>query len=418
MTDLQTSKRLTNTIFVTQSFATAAQIAIFTLLSIVAVDLSKQESAAGLPSTTMTLVQAAAAYPIGVIMGRFGRRLGLTISYGASVIGALLGILAIMTGSFDMLLLSAGFMGAGRSGAEQSRFAAGDLFPESLRARMIGRIVFAGTIGAVVGPLLVTPGEQLSTLLGLSTISGPWVLGATFYLTAMLVTFLALRPDPMVVGRKMQGKPRKRKNDEPETGRTVLQMLRLPSVQLAVLSMVISQMVMVALMVITPLHMAHHDHNNSAVSLVISAHTLGMFGLSSVTGRLIDRYGRLKMMVAGTVILMLSAIISPLSATMPFLLIGLFLLGLGWNFGYIAGSSLLSDALRGEERSRMQGASDMLVAGCAAFGSLSSGPLYASGGYLMVAGLVFVSSLLLLWLVKLLGNSAIAAIPAQSGGIQ
>jgi MFS family permease len=151
--------------------------------------------------------------------------------------------------------------------------------------------------------------------------------------------------------------------------------------------------------------MSQHGHGEGAIGIVISAHTLGMFGLSSVTGYLIDRYGRVVMMLAGAAVLIVSALISPLSTTLPVLVVGLFLLGLGWNFGYVAGSSLLADALEGEERARMQGAGDMLVSFAAAIGSFSSGPLFSEGGYGAVAAAGIVLTLLLLWVVRLRGSS-------------
>jgi len=406
-----TSVRLTNTMFVTQSFQTASQIAIFTLLTVVAAELSS-ESLAGLPATAATLVQSLMALPMGILMGRLGRRFGLTVSYSVSLMGAILGVLAIVQGQFWLLLLSSACIGAGRSGADQSRFAAGDLFPEGERARMIGRVVFAGTIGAIFGPLLVGPSSQIANTLGLDVNTGPWLMAIAFFVIATLITAFGLRPEPMRIARELAGEEKKKKNEEPASNRSIREMLRIPGVQLAVLSMLISQAVMVTLMVITPLHMVHHDYGNGDISLVISAHTLGMFGLSALTGRLIDRFGPIRMMIAGALTLIISAIISPLSSGMFFLITGLFLLGLGWNFGYIAGSSLLSDVLRGEERSRMQGANDMLVAGAAALGSLSSGPLFSVGGYVAVAGVGLIVTVLFLWMIRLLGQMVPAPQPA------
>ena len=408
MYDRQTSVRLTNTIFVTESFNSAARIAIFTLLSIVAVELSGRDSAAGLPSTTSTLSQSLMALPFGILMGRYGRRIGLTLSYGAAWIGVLLGLVAIIQGWFLLLLVSSAMLGVGRAGSDQGRFAAGDMFQKQDRARMIGRVVFAGTIGAIVGPLLVNVGTFFANALSVDVDTGPYLIGIVFYGIATSIAFLLLRPEPMRLAREIAGEEKKARVDYVETrARSVMQLLRLPRVQLAVLSMLVSQMVMVTLMVITPLHMSHHNHDNGAVSLVIMAHTLGMFGLSSLTGRLIDRYGRVSMMIAGAITLILAALVSPLSTSLPVLMLGLFLLGLGWNFGYIAGSSLLGDALEGEERSRMQGANDMLVAGAAAIGSLSSGPLFSSGGYSAVTGMGLVLTLLFAWLIWLLSPNEI-----------
>ena len=183
---------------------------------------------------------------------------------------------------------------------------------------------------------------------------------------------------------------------------TLRHLLRLPNVQLAILSMLISQTVMSTLMTITPWHMHLADHSNAQVSFVIAAHVLGMFGLSPLTGYLIDRYGRVIMMVAAAILLIASTIIAPLSTQMPYLVAGLFLLGLGWNFGYVAGSSMLADALSGAERTRVAGFNDMLVAFCAGLGTLSSGFLFGLGGFLFVSAGGGALALLLLALIRTL----------------
>ncbi|MEL6308330.1 MAG: MFS transporter [Chloroflexota bacterium] len=408
MYNRNTSIRLTGTLFVTQSLLSAANIGIATLLAIIAADLAG-ESLAGIPSTITTLSIAIAALPMGIFMGRFGRRAGLTLSYSLGLFGAIIGIFAVVHGLFWLLLVSSAVLGFGRAGGEQSRFVAGDLFFEHERARMIGVIVFAGTMGAVVGPLLVEPGIWLATQLNLAENSAPWILAAIFSGIATVLVFLLLRPEPLDIAKIIETedtsrrkKKRELTDDDNQDGRPIRELLRLPRVQLAVISMLLSQVVMVMLMVMTPLHMANHGHSEGSIGFVISAHVLGMFGFSWLTGYFIDRFGRITMMIAAAITLIVSAVIAPLGTQLPFLVIGLFLLGLGWNFGYVAGSSLLSDALDGAEQTRMQGANDMLVAGAAALGSFSSGPLFATSGYISIAGVGIVIALLFIWLVRLL----------------
>ena len=169
---------------------------------------------------------------------------------------------------------------------------------------------------------------------------------------------------------------------------------------------------MSTLMTITPWHMHLADHSNAMVSLVIAAHVLGMFGLSPLTGYLIDRYGRVTMMVIAALVLVASTIISPLSTQMPYLVAGLFLLGLGWNFGYVAGSSMLADALSGAERTRVAGFNDMLVAFCAGLGTLSSGALFGLGGFVFVSAGGGVMALALLALIRTLTLRQLAMKPA------
>ncbi|MXX82754.1 MAG: MFS transporter [Chloroflexi bacterium] len=405
---LRVSQRLLITIFLSQSLFSAAQIAILTLHSIAAGILGGSDAAAGMPTTVVTFSHSLFAYSMGLIMGRFGRRMGLLTAYGFGLLGALLGLVAVLNGWFALLLISSAGMGIARSGSQMSRFVVGEIFPVGRRAQMIGRVVFAGTIGAVFGPALVAPSSRLAQFLGLeipfepalaqsplaqivmphaNTVgeltTGPWVIASFLLFISTLITWLLLRPEPALIARQYSEAPSP--SAKAGGGDRLRDLLRLPNVQLAILSMVICQTVMSTLMTITPWHMHLADHENAQVSLVIGVHVFGMFGLSPLTGYLIDRYGRVSMMVIAALILIASTIIAPLSTQMPYLLAGLFLLGLGWNFGYVAGSSMLADALSGANRTRVAGFNDTLVAFCAGLGTLSSGFLFGLGGFLFVS---------------------------------
>jgi MFS family permease len=421
-----TSLRLTNILFLSQSFASASQTAIFTLMAIMAAELSGSNSWAGFPSTLLTVSIALAALPTSQFMARFGRRIGLTLSYALSGFGALLGVIAIVQGWFWLFLLSASFIGLGRAGGDQSRYIPGEIFPEAERARMIGRVVFAGVAGAVSGPLTVAPSLWLTSFLGLDENTGPWLMAILFYLAAATLIFFLLRPEPLEIAHELDGEGKKKKNEEAVNSENqerlsliakiekalralytnISDLMSIPRARLAVLSMIVSQATMVTLMVMTPLHMNHLNHDKGSISLVLSGHVFGMYGLAALTGYLIDRFGRITMMIVAAVTLMLAAIIAPLGSQLPFLFIGLFLLGLGWSFGYVAGSALLVDAINPADRSRMQGTSEILVSGTAALGSLGSGIVYGAGGYISVAGMGIVLILLFIWLVRLLAPKA------------
>jgi len=186
--------------------------------------------------------------------------------------------------------------------------------------------------------------------------------------------------------------------------RSLPELLMLPRVQLAVIGALVSQTVMVILSVMAPLYMDHNHHGRDSISLVIAMHTLGMYGLSAVTGYLIDRFGGIRMLSLGGMVLVMSAILSPLSTDQYVLAATLFLLGLGWNFGYVASSSLLSDALRGPERVRVQGINDSLVFLVAGFGSLAAGPLFAWGGYVAVSYVGIALTVALFAMISWLGK--------------
>ncbi len=142
---------------------------------------------------------------------------------------------------------------------------------------------------------------------------------------------------------------------------------------------------MVAIMVITSLHMKDHNHQLADISAVISAHTLGMYAFSVVSGRLADRWGRGPVILTGSATLLLACLTAPLSPEVVPLAVSLFLLGLGWNFCFVGGSTLLADQLSPLERARTQGVNDLLVGLASATGSLSSGLVFAATSYTMIA---------------------------------
>lgn len=390
-------RRLMAALFTSQSLFSAATIAAFTLTPIIAVDLRGSDSAAGIPITVTLLGRAAAAYPLGWVLDRVGRRWGLSLGYLLGVVGMVLSAAAVILASFIGLLAGAALLGMSRAAVEQSRFAAAEVQPLPRRAKAIGLIVFAGTVGAVGGPLLVAPSERLALLSGVPGGTGPFLVAGLLLFLAMLVIFLFLRPDPLQVGLQIDGELAAANG----TGMAVMRARPLGEifagsiVRLAVLAMVIGQLVMGLLMVIAPVHMSHNNHDTAAISWVIMAHTLGMFGLSGVTGWLIARVGHIPMIVAGSFTLVAACFIAPLSLTVPVLALSLFLLGLGWNFCFIAGSSLLSDALEANERGRAQGANEMMVALASGLGSLGTGLLFEQGGIIAVSGAGIVFSLLL-----------------------
>jgi MFS family permease len=373
-------QRIVATIFASQSLFSAAQIAMFAMLPIIAVRLGGGEAFAGFPSTLSLLGQAAAAYPLGWLMDRYGRRIGLSLGLLIAICGAIISLISIGRVSFLGFCIGVMISGAGRAAGDQSRYAAAEVFPTDKRAKAIGTIVFAGTFGAIVGPLLLIPSSTLAVRYGLDAQTGPFMAYIALAYIAFMILFLFLRPDPMLLGKAVAANAAGTGATPVEVARLLRTIFRDRRVQLATCSMIIGQLVMTAIMVITPVYMDHQLYTTQDLSWVFMAHTLGMFGLSSVTGWLIDRMGPVLMITAGALTLVLSALLAPLAANLFLLILALFLLGLGWNFCFIAGSSLLSSALRTVERGRVQGANDTLVALSSGLGSLSTGSIYALGG--------------------------------------
>lgn len=394
-------QRLVAVIFIVSSLVAAGQVAFFTLLPIVAADLSGSESAAGIPSTLGLLFRAVATYPLGWFMGRAGRRPGLTIGLLFGVAGMALSAWAIGGGSFWLFAFGAGIGGVARGAADLARYAAAEISPPDRRAKVIGWIVFAGTIGALAGPLLVTPAVGLAEQIGLPPESGPFWVAAVVMAVSVVMTFALLRPDPLFISR-LDEAPSANDTTTHQAARPLKELLELWPVRLGIAAMTVGQLVMVMIMIITPLHMDHAGHGTGSISLVILAHQLGMFGLSGGTGWLIDRLGAAVVVMAGALLLVVASLLSPFVITVAGLSFALFLLGLGWNLCFVAGSALLAAGLAPGERTRVQGLSDAGSSAASALGSLSTGPLFAVGSMTLVGavGLAFSLALVAAWVLS------------------
>jgi MFS family permease len=377
------TRRITAVLFVSQSLASAAFIAVITMNAILGAELSGRQELAGLPGTLLQAGAAAAAYPAGRFMQRFGRRPGLTIGFLLGVAGTLICAAAVVQRSFALLLGGLAMLGLARGVTDQSRYAAADAAPLDLRARAISMVVFAGTVGAVGGPALVGPLGAAAEAVGLPALAGPMLGGAALYALGGIVLALLLRPDPRTIAAALAAEQAAQPGHIAETGpgRSVGEVLRAASPRLGLAAMVVGQTSMVLVMSVTSLHMHNHDHGLGDISLVIAAHTLGMFGLSMVTGTLADRLGRPATVVIGALLTVAGALLAPLSLLTPWLALALFLVGLGWNLLYIAGSSLMADGVTPGERGRVQGASDLLVNLGSALGGLGAGLILARLGY-------------------------------------
>lgn len=385
---LSLQQRLLATLFTSQSIFNAATTVSFTVLPIAAVALTNNEAVAGVPSTVTLIARTLVALPIGWLMDRVGRRLGISFGLAASVIGLLLTAYAILQGSFALFLVGAFINGLGRGTGEQSRYAAADIVPPARASNAIATVVFAGTVGSVLGPFLNTPAQALAERSGLEPLSGPYFLAALLAAVALGITFLMLRPDPSALSQHREAQL----PANAQVKKSLRELFSSSNVQLAVVALAISQLVMTMIMVITPLHMTHQNHTSRAIEWVIAVHILGMFALSNVTGRLVVRFGAYFMIAMAGLVLGASAILAPMAQNVWVLGTALFLLGLGWNFGFVSGSALLANSFSGPEKGQAQGVAETFVAAASAAGSIAIGPSFQWGGYLAVSmlGLAFV----------------------------
>jgi MFS family permease len=402
---LSVRRRLVGVLFAGQSLFSAAQIVTFGILPIVAVQLGRTEAVAGLPATITLMGRAVAAFPVGWLMDKLGRRFGLSVGFLLCTAGSILSALAIGWESLFGLLFGVLIAGMGRGIGEQARFAAAEVESVDRRAKAIGLIVFASTIGAVVGPRLLAPSEQIAIRFGLTGEMGPFLVGGFLFYLAFMSTVLLLRPDPMLVGRAVEAERPKRAEDDATAVRPMRVIFADWNVRLALISIAVGQLVMTTIMVITPLHMSKAGYTVDDIGWVLMAHTLGMFGLAGLTGWLIDKSTPTQMIGVGASVLITSALLTPIASNLWLLSAALFLLGLGWNFCFVAGSTLLSAALRAAERGRVQGASETLVSLASGLGSLSVGALFTYGGIVGISagGLLFALVLVaaMVWIVRM-----------------
>jgi MFS family permease len=405
--------KITAALVAAQSLFSASFIMVFTVGSIIAVELAGGNSRwTGVPSTLVLVGAASIAYPIGRLMDRAGRRPGLALGYVFGILGAGVAGLAVVNESLFTFLLGALLIGLAKGANDLGRYAAAEANVPSKRARAISLIVLAGTVGSITGPGLIKWTGILADRAGLPELSGPWFMAAIFLGLALLIIAVFLRPDPQQIARQLAARA-PQPDFLSQVGRSFQEILSGDHrAKIAVSAMVFGQLTMVLVMTITPVHMYGHQHEIADISWVIMAHTLGMFGLSFLVGWLVDRLGRIKMITVGGLILIAACVLAPLSTEVLWLAVALFLLGLGWNCCFVAGSTLLTDVLRPHEKGRIQGLSDATVNVASGVGSLGGGLIFAAIGYMAMNWIGIVVALIPLVLVLVL-RSAPSEVPLE-----
>ncbi len=384
MTDFKyIATKITFTLFIAQSFASAGFIAAAAINPILGAKLAAHRSLATVPTAAYLLSGALSASAWGVIMDRIGRRNGIVAGLLIGVVGNTLVLFAIQHASFLLVLVGLMMMGATNSAVQLGRFAAAEVTPPDRRGRAISMVVLGGVIGTILARVSAVPMGSFAVSIGWDELAGAYLATLILFALAAVFVFVGLRPDPRDVGREVAKQyPELTPQGE---ARAIREILRQPASITAVMAMTLGQVVMVAVMVVTSLHMEDHHHARSAIYTVISAHTFGMYAPSIISGWLLDTIGRGKMILIGSFALLLSCIAAPLSPNIFPLGLALFLLGVGWNFCFVGGSTLLADQLSPLERSRTQGANDLLMGLASALISLTSGFIFDAAGYTMMA---------------------------------
>jgi MFS family permease len=385
------------------AFGSTAYIASFTAGALAAREITGSPQLSGLPSAMGTIGTAAAIAVLSGVMGRWGRRSGLLAGLASGVVGAGLTVVAVAAASFPLLLAGSVAVGFGNAALQLSRYAASDLVAPERRASAVGIVVWGSTVGAVLGPNLLQPTAAVAEWLGRGPLEGAMAATVMLFGLALLVVLVGA---PRRTTR-IEGAPAAPAGEGARRGDGLLGLFAPVRVRVALIGMTSGQIVMVLIMTMTPVHVHDSGHSLATVGFVISAHTLGMWALSPLSARLVERLGAIPVMFVGFATLLVAALLSAIArqTDIPVLVLGLFLLGYGWNLAFVAGSSLLTVGADLAERIRLQGVTDVVVWTASALAGVSSGLLLDVAGY---AVLSFVAG-------ALLAIPAVAIAAARSG---
>jgi MFS family permease len=369
------------TLFAAQVCGSTGHSIVLAVGSIMAASITGTNTWSGLPVGIGALGAALASWPLARLMSRSGRRPGLALGYGLAVVGAALGMIGVVIESFSLLLGGMALFGIANTSNLLARYAAADVSPGARRGRAMGLIVWGSTAGSVIGPNLMGPALRAGDVLGVAPTASAFLISVGGYALAALLVQVLLRPDPLAIARQLgeivgEGRPVARARSLP----TILGDVR---VQIALAALTISQFVMISTTSTSPLYLHDQGHHVHTIGLAVSMHLAGMYVASPLSGWLCDHFGRLAMIGVGALVLIAAVLVAGLApgSDRALIILGLFLNGVGWNFAFVAGSALLTDALSPAERASIQGLADMVMGLMGAFGSAAGGMILGVWGF-------------------------------------
>ncbi|MFD6800187.1 MFS transporter [Streptomyces cyaneofuscatus] len=375
-------QRRTSAVLVVSQILGGLGVAIgIALAPMLATEVTGSEALSGLAPTASVTGTALLSLPLAALMTSRGRRPGLVLAYLIGALGGALVVLGTMARSFPLLLLGMAAFGAGSSANLQARFAAADLVGPERRGRAISTVVWATTIGSVVGPNIAAPAGRLFRGSPVPETAGPYLWSAVAFLAAGVTVAVLLRPDPLLTARALA--PRSPQGEGKRSLRAGVAAVReSPMAKLALGTVTVSHTAMVSIMVMTPVHLGGHGAGLQLIGLVISGHIAGMYAFSPVMGWLADRFGRLSVIGLAVGLLSCAALLAGTAGPRHGqTALGLFVLGLGWSAGMIAGSALLTDSVPQDARAAVQGLSDLTMNAAAGVGGATAGVIVAQWGY-------------------------------------
>lgn len=356
--------------------------------ALLAADLSS-DSFSGFSAASYVVGAALIAIPVSRLMDERGRRPGLMLAYGFGILGATIVVTAATIESFPLVLVGLILSGGGMTATLQSRYAASDLAPAARRGRDLSIVVWATTIGSVLGPNLSAPMGRFADSIGIPKLAGPYLLSMVVFSIAACAVFTFLRPDPLIEARSLEAAATGVKTHQrvKRSMRSALETISItPAAKLGLASVILGQAVMTSVMSMTPVHLRHSDASLRVIGLVISVHIAGMYAASPLVGWGVDRVGRKPVIATGCVILLASFAIAGTATghESTQLGIGLTMLGLGWSCTMIAGSTLLTDAIPIPQRPNVQGTADVMMGFGGATAGLLAGLVVSLGSYALL----------------------------------
>ncbi|MFT0802757.1 MFS transporter [Bacillus swezeyi] len=374
-------KRVLIIVSISQIFGGAGLAAGITVGALLAQQMLGTDAFSGVPSALFTLGSAGAALIVGRLSQRYGRRTGLAAGFIAGGLGAIGVVAAAVINSIILLFVSLFIYGAGTATNLQARYAGTDLADTKQRATAISVTMVMTTFGAVAGPNLVNVMGGFAAMIGVPPLAGPFILSASAFIIAGVVLYMMLRPDPLEIASQIE--TYKQANETEDHSKSVGAADDKKGITVGATVMVLTQIVMVAIMTMTPVHMQHHGHSLGEVGIVIGFHIGAMYLPSLVTGVLVDKIGRTAMSIASGITLLLAGVVAALapSDSMVLLIVALSLLGLGWNFGLISGTAQIVDSTEPSTRAKVQGTLDVFIALAGASGGALSGMVVAHSSY-------------------------------------
>ncbi len=401
-------KRNTLLLAATQAFVGVGNQLVPTLGPLMIVQLLGNATLAGLGTSMLNAAKFLIAYPIGWVADTVGRRAALLIGLLLSLVGTLVIGLSMVWASFPVLVMGLLLFGLGVGAGQQLRLAAADLYPPARRAEGLGYVLTGSLVGALGGPLLISSAQASAAQVGLEATSFAWLLVPVVLVPSMALVFL-VRPDPKDIAANLRQYYPNEVIPEPvlhpEAAAVGFRVWfgSFP-LRVAFMASFAAQGTMTLIMAMTSLALSHHGHSLPAISTAVAIHVVGMYGLSVPLGRLADRLGRRNMMLLGSVVAALGALLVPASPDYWVITAGTFLVGLGWSCINVAVSALVADLVDPLDRGRAIGANDTFSGAGAIVMPLAGGPLVQIWGLpavgLVGAGLMLLPMLMLLRLLE------------------